>query len=239
MVTWIKQFRKRSDVQTGEAQSNSRKYLTSALIRWAVNGTALCAVHYYQFHVSEKKSIAIGIVVGAFSALLQYQQDWFKQFNETDRVATLYANRSPQLNPIIAAGLRWPERFARWFFWEVVYVIFSEIVRAAFGIDLIGSIGLTTYLTIRLQGAIHSTVSQGAFELTVNFWRDVLVRRIYCNQEQADNRKQWLFVLGSVTSVSSLAASFSPTPAPGRAGFVVLVLGAIYFGFRGGSLNRR
>jgi len=160
---------------------------------------------------------------------LQYQTPRLTAFYERDTLVKRLKEREPQASDLKVASLRLAERAERWFFAEVIYIIYGENIHALFGINLIGSQSLIAYIIQRLCSAITSTASQGAWELAVLSWRKKCIENGVCSEEKANSQRDWAFLFGSLISVTSLAASLSPNPKLGYYGFCVLVIGAISF----------
>src|SRR5947209_4517489 len=122
MVTWFKWSRREQrcdntpNDSNGDDHTTRRQRALRALIRWLVNGAALCLVHSNLFHTSLGIGVCLGILMGFFSALLQYQTVRLKAFYERDRFAAWCEKRQPQSRKWLLDCLSWTERFLRWLF---------------------------------------------------------------------------------------------------------------------------
>lgn len=105
--------------------------------------------------------------------------------------------------------------------------------------DLTDPTGQIAYVITRLIGALSSTASQGAWELTVNLWRDSLVQAGVCSNAHAKSLRDWRFLIDSLISISSLADSLSPNPVLGYVGFGALLVGSLLHCFKARELNHQ
>lgn len=214
---------------SGDDRKHQRQRVLRTLIRWSVNGTFLGLIHLYLFDLPRLTAVVVGLVLGAWSAMLQYNAGLYARIISGVRIAALVEQCCPNVDRTLLNLLRGGEQFTRWFLLEIAYVFFSEAIRAFSGVVLIGSNSISDYVIQRLLSALAATLSQGAWEIAVVMRHQSYLQSSACPESKADHQRDWFFLLGSLVSVLSLAASLSPYPNLGAIGFSALGCGAAVF----------